>query len=817
MIAFCHLFEKKQYNLLKTMVFSGIFKIYYYVCEVMLMKKIKKILLPIAFILMIAAACVYAFIKKDDLAQELSTFAKVTVDFVKNPNTTDKLVIAGAAVIILFLALIRAIKRRKGKDASFSACITILVFGALFGYILRDQLKSNILEGEAIIKYGCIAGVGLFVLLLLICAFIPGKKGPKQPFTYKASGFTIYFITMVYIALAAVYLLLVKDGMAETGAIVKDCYKYLFGFNETWVTPRQKIVVFSIMAYMAVALMALALLKRKRNLLPICHVFAGVTVVFIFFQKKETIVGFVDRVLADGKLITNAVYTVGVVATLFMMVVALFCLVDVLFALVDKDEQYVAPVNKAQTAEVKALAAAINDESDEEEEEPAKEETKEEPVVAAEPESDDDDEEEEDEEEEAPKPVAKPAPKAKIVEYADEAYDEEDDEEDEDDDDDDEEEDDDDDDDESDDSGSDDAREALRRRRELIRQRILAARYEDDDDDDEDVEEDEVIGYDDDDEDDDDDDEEEVVEEIVEEEPEVVEEDEASPAAYGGLTDNGFDDEAEEDEDDEEEEDEEIPASEPVAEETPEEEPEVEEEAPAEEEEEDEESLEDEESEQPEVVVAPALEPEEDEEEEAPAEEPENDEEPADDEESDDDDDDDDDSSSEGGLSIDGKPIFAKGKSKPMKEKMITVMDEEKRERYNTVRNALQSYKKVSERLAAKGETFRFKREQIAKIDIGGKTLKLHLALNPDDFQGSKYSFQDLSEKKKYMYTPLTVKLTSGRSVKHSLELIEMVAEAFGLEKNPRYQEKDYASELKEQFELEKALEGANEPEDNAE
>ena len=140
-----------------------------------------------------------------------------------------------------------------------------------------------------------------------------------------------------------------------------------------------------------------------------------------------------------------------------------------------------------------------------------------------------------------------------------------------------------------------------------------------------------------------------------------------------------------------------------------------------------------------------------------------------------------------------------------MKEKLSTILDDDKRERYNAVRNELQSYKKVSERMSAKGDSFRYRRELIAKIDVGGKTLKLHLALNPADFEGSKYSFQDLSEKSKYQYTPLTLKLTSGRSVKHSIELIGMVAQVFGLEKNPKYEPKDYAAEIKEAFEIEKA------------
>jgi hypothetical protein len=46
----------------------------------------------------------------------------------------------------------------------------------------------------------------------------------------------------------------------------------------------------------------------------------------------------------------------------------------------------------------------------------------------------------------------------------------------------------------------------------------------------------------------------------------------------------------------------------------------------------------------------------------------------------------------------------------------------------------------------------------------------------------------------------MTIKLRSKRSVKHAIELIGMLAQAFGLEKNSRYKEKDYMAELEAEF-----------------
>lgn len=138
---------------------------------------------------------------------------------------------------------------------------------------------------------------------------------------------------------------------------------------------------------------------------------------------------------------------------------------------------------------------------------------------------------------------------------------------------------------------------------------------------------------------------------------------------------------------------------------------------------------------------------------------------------------------------------FVRVKAKPLKEKLL-LLDDEKKERYNTIRNELQSYKKVHERLSSKGDSYRFHKDLIAKMSIAGKTVRLHLALNPSDFENSKYAIRDLSDKKRYVYTPLTIRLTSKRSVKHALELIGMLASAFNLEKNPKYQEQDYISQI---------------------
>ena len=79
-------------------------------------------------------------------------------------------------------------------------------------------------------------------------------------------------------------------------------------------------------------------------------------------------------------------------------------------------------------------------------------------------------------------------------------------------------------------------------------------------------------------------------------------------------------------------------------------------------------------------------------------------------------------------------------------------------------------------------ETFHIGRKQYAKIGINGKTLILYLALNPSEFEGSKYFFEDVSEKKKYERTPFKFKIRSDRAVKWAIELIDLMAFADSLE-----------------------------------
>lgn len=137
------------------------------------------------------------------------------------------------------------------------------------------------------------------------------------------------------------------------------------------------------------------------------------------------------------------------------------------------------------------------------------------------------------------------------------------------------------------------------------------------------------------------------------------------------------------------------------------------------------------------------------------------------------------------------------GKKRTFAEKMLDA-DEENQAVYNLLKNELMSYKKVSNRLTKVIDIFKHKGTYLAKVGLTGKTVKLHLALDPNEYAVTKYHHQDLGEKKKYEFVPLALKVKSPRSQKYALELIAGVMEKAGIAKNPKYQQTDYIAAMKE-------------------
>ena len=121
---------------------------------------------------------------------------------------------------------------------------------------------------------------------------------------------------------------------------------------------------------------------------------------------------------------------------------------------------------------------------------------------------------------------------------------------------------------------------------------------------------------------------------------------------------------------------------------------------------------------------------------------------------------------------------------------------EQTKEYYSTLKNALLSYGTKS-RPSKKNEAFR-KSGLVAKLSLSGKSIRLHLPLDPnsEELSETRYHQIDLSAKKQYAEVPFTVKVKSERGLKRALELITKVCEERGLKLRRNYEEVNFAKEL---------------------
>ncbi len=139
-------------------------------------------------------------------------------------------------------------------------------------------------------------------------------------------------------------------------------------------------------------------------------------------------------------------------------------------------------------------------------------------------------------------------------------------------------------------------------------------------------------------------------------------------------------------------------------------------------------------------------------------------------------------------------------------QKLISLEDF-KQEYFNALHNELLSYKKVNSRISFRGISYRFGRKLLAKITVRGKTLKLHLALNVNEFDAKVYFQQDLSGVKAYQEVPFTVKVKSNRAKNNAIKLVEALSKNFELIKNDKYIPKYGIKEVKAFLEQSVALE----------
>ena len=108
--------------------------------------------------------------------------------------------------------------------------------------------------------------------------------------------------------------------------------------------------------------------------------------------------------------------------------------------------------------------------------------------------------------------------------------------------------------------------------------------------------------------------------------------------------------------------------------------------------------------------------------------------------------------------------------------KLRASSDEVKARYFELVKELLQ-YKGVKLKMSYRGQRISKGNKTLGIILLRGKTLCIALALDPNEFVGTKYYGVDLSDKKRYEKTPMLYKISSERRLEYSRYLIMRLAE----------------------------------------
>lgn len=117
----------------------------------------------------------------------------------------------------------------------------------------------------------------------------------------------------------------------------------------------------------------------------------------------------------------------------------------------------------------------------------------------------------------------------------------------------------------------------------------------------------------------------------------------------------------------------------------------------------------------------------------------------------------------------------------------LRLSSEELKDRFAAVSNELLKFDRVKMRISRRFATFNRGRKIVARMNVVGKTLKIYLPLNFEEV-GEKYRALDVSDKKRFIGTPVCLKIRSNRGARYAIELVNKYASEndFALAKKPR-------------------------------
>ena len=118
--------------------------------------------------------------------------------------------------------------------------------------------------------------------------------------------------------------------------------------------------------------------------------------------------------------------------------------------------------------------------------------------------------------------------------------------------------------------------------------------------------------------------------------------------------------------------------------------------------------------------------------------------------------------------------------------------DDEVKNRYAELRNQLLAYRRVKMRRSWKRESYRLGRKNVVRLSFRGKTLCAYFALNPNEFEESKYKVESVESIASYADTPCMYRIKNERRVRYAKDLIAMVMKSADTERNEGYVSEDY-------------------------
>ena len=116
-----------------------------------------------------------------------------------------------------------------------------------------------------------------------------------------------------------------------------------------------------------------------------------------------------------------------------------------------------------------------------------------------------------------------------------------------------------------------------------------------------------------------------------------------------------------------------------------------------------------------------------------------------------------------------------KAKNKTFRQKLKE--NDVARLRYRTIKACFEQLEQCRLTESKKADIYKKSGRPIAKVTVVGKTLNVHLALQPEQFERTRYRFADVSSKKGFKSCPMRIRVTSDRQERWVCELISMLGD----------------------------------------